>query len=61
MECASYSDGAGVSGALNLQGNLAMKVYESGAQTPQSAPVDSAARTAGLQAEGKGQKLDAVC
>ena len=61
MECGSCSDGAGASGALNMQANLAMKVYASGAQTPQPASVDSAARTAGLQAEGKGQKLDAVC
>ena len=58
MECGSSS---GASGALGIQGNMALNVIASGAQTPQAQPVDSAARSAAMQAQGKGQSVDKVC
>lgn len=61
MECASPSGGAGLSGALSTQSNLAIQLYNGAAQAAPASSADAAARTAGLQAEGKGQKLDAVC
>lgn len=51
---------AGGQGALGVQASMAAGVMGN-AQTPPPAPAaDNAARSAGMQAEGKGQKLDVV-
>lgn len=58
MEGISISAGQGAVGMQAGMGTAGMN----GAQQapPPPAPVDSAARSAGMQAEGKGQKLDVV-
>lgn len=57
MECSSCSGGQG---ALGMQASMAAGVLNN-AQTPPPPPAaDSGARSAGLQAQGIGQKLDVV-
>ena len=45
---------------MGMQASMAAGVLNSAQTPPPPAPVDTAARAAGMAAEGKGQKLDVV-